>query len=190
MKVDRNGRSAVLTHRQLDALLAAAPAPRYRALWAIQRWTAARISETLSLRWGDVIGGAVTYRKATTKGKATRQVVMAPQLASILDAYKQAWTEEQGHPPAKQDVLFPGRDSTRTPMTRQAADRTLRLTCEQLGLEGVSTHSFRRSFATGALKRGVDLPTIQQVTGHRSLGSLGPYLDVEASAVLAAVVGA
>jgi len=52
MKVDRNGRSAVLTHHQLDALLAAAPSQRHRTLWSIQRWTAARISEALALRWG------------------------------------------------------------------------------------------------------------------------------------------
>jgi len=137
-----------------------------------------------------VIGGAVTFRKATTKSKATRQVVMAPQLSAALDLYRQSWTAEHGHPPDKQDALFPARDSTRTPMSRQAADRALRRTCDALGLEGVSTHSFRRSFATGALKRGVDLPTIQQVTGHQSLGALGPYLDVEPAAVLAAVVGA
>ena len=36
-----------------------APSPRYRALWAIQRWTTGRISECLSLRWGD-LNGVVT----------------------------------------------------------------------------------------------------------------------------------
>jgi integrase/recombinase XerD len=72
-------------------------------------------------------------------------------------------------------------------MSTQAADKALRATCAALGLQGVSTHSFRRSFATGALKRGVDLPTIQRVTGHKNLGSLGHYLEVDAADVAAAI---
>jgi hypothetical protein len=36
----------------------------------------------------------------------------------------------------------------------------------------------------------VDLPTIQQVTGHKSLGSLGHYLEVPAADVAAAIEGA
>lgn len=72
-KVDRNGAAAILSEDELDALLDAAPSPRYRCLWAIQRWTAGRIGETLSLRWGDLNAG-VSYRKATTKTKATQQI--------------------------------------------------------------------------------------------------------------------
>jgi integrase/recombinase XerD len=75
-------------------------------------------------------------------------------------------------------------------MSRQAADKALRQTCEALGMQGVSTHSFRRSFATSALRRGVDLPTIQRVTGHKSLGSLGHYLEVGEAEVLVAELGA
>jgi integrase/recombinase XerD len=189
MKVDRHGSAATLSSDQLDQLLAAAPSPRYRALWAIQRWTAGRIGECLALSWGD-INGAVTFRRANTKTKTTRQVPTAPQLATELEAYRIAWAQEHGHLPARNEALFPAKGSTHSPMSRQAADKALRQTCEALGLEGVSTHSFRRSFATGALKRGVGLPTIQKVTGHKSLGSLGHYLDVDEAEVLAAIAGA
>lgn len=189
MKVDRHGSSTTLTTQQLDALLDAAPSPRYRALWSIQRWTAGRIGECLALTWGD-LNGVVTFRRANTKTKTTRQVPTAPQLATELDAYRKAWAEEHGHPPARDEVLFPAKGSTHTPMSRQAADKALRQACATLGLEGVSTHSFRRSFATGALRRGVDLPTIQKVTGHKSLGSLGHYLEVDEAEVLAAILGA
>jgi integrase/recombinase XerD len=189
MKVDRNGSAAVLTSGQLDALLNAAPSPRYRALWSIQRWTAGRISECLALTWGD-LNGVVTYRKGNTKTKTTRQVPTAPQLRAELEAYQSAWEAEHGRPPAKDETLFPAKGSTHTPMSRQAADKALRQTCATLGLMGVSTHSFRRSFATGALRRGVNLPTIQKVTGHKSLGSLGHYLDVDEAQVMEAVMGA
>ncbi|MEB3305393.1 MAG: site-specific integrase [Cyanobacteriota bacterium] len=187
-KVDRNGTAATLSDEQLDALLDAAPSPRYRCLWAIQRWTAGRIGETLALRWGD-LNGKVTYRAATTKTKSTRQVPTAPRLSEEIEAYRLAWAEEHGHTPTKEEVLFPSMGSTTTPQTRQAADKALRQTCARLGLEGVSTHSFRRSLATAAVRRGVSLHVIQRVTGHKNLGSLGHYLDANESEVLAAIVG-
>ena len=189
MKVDRHGSAAVLTTHQLDALLDAAPSPRHRALWAIQRWTASRIGETLALQWGDV-NGSVTFKRANTKTKTTKQVRTSVRLEAELQVYRQAWAAEHGHQPAKGEALFPAAGSTTSPMSRQAADKALRATSEALGLQGVSTHSFRRSFATGALRRGVDLPTIQRVTGHRSLGSLGHYLEVDAADVAAAIEGA
>lgn len=189
MKVDRNGSATVLTTEQLDALLDAAPSPRHRCLWAIQRWTAGRIGECLALTWGD-LNGVVTFRRATTKTKTTRQVPTAGRLEVELQRYRAAWAAEHGHQPAKSESLFPAAGSTTTPMSRQAADKALRATSERLGLQGVSTHSFRRSFATGALRRGVDLPTIQRVTGHKNLGSLGHYLEVDAADVAAAIEGA
>jgi integrase/recombinase XerD len=189
MKVDRHGAATVLTAAQLDALLGAAPSAHYRALWAIQRWTAGRIGECLALTWGD-LNGLVTFRKANTKTKTTRQVPTAPRLEAELAMYRAAWETEHGHPPARDEALFPAKGSTHTPMSRQAADKALRATCDALGLAGVSTHSFRRSFATGAVKRGIDLPTIQKVTGHKNLGSLGHYLEVDEAEVMEAILGA
>lgn len=189
MKVDRHGSATVLTPEQLDALLEAAPSPRHRCLWAIQRWTAGRISECLSLQWAD-INGVVTFRRGNTKTKVTRQVPTAARLEAELQAYRQAWAAEHGHQPSRTDALFPAAGSTTTPMSRQAADKALRATAEVLGYQGVSTHSFRRSFATGALRRGVDLKTIQEVTGHQSLGSLGHYLEIDPADVMAAIEGA
>jgi integrase/recombinase XerD len=188
MKIDRNGKAAALSDAQLDALLAAAPSPRYRALWSIQRWTAARISEALALRWAD-LNGCASFRRVTTKTKSTRQVPMAPRLAEAIDAYRVAWEAEHGRPPRRTDCLFPAPGGTTRPMSRQAADKALRATCRGLGIEGASTHSFRRSLAQDAVRRGVPLHVVQKLTGHKSLGSLGEYLSATEAEVLAAITG-
>ncbi len=188
MKVDRHGKAAALTAEQFDQLLAAAPSARYRALWSLQRWTAGRISEVLALQWGD-INGKVTFKRSNTKTKTTRQVPIAPRLEVELVTYRQVWEAEHGHVPARDEALFPGAGSTNSPMSRQAADKALRATCARVGLEGVSLHSFRRTAAQDAVSRGLPLHVVQAFTGHKSLGSLGEYLEASEEEVLAAIGG-
>ncbi|MEB3361511.1 MAG: site-specific integrase [Synechococcaceae cyanobacterium] len=189
MKVNRHGKAAALSADQFTALLNAAPSARYQALWSVQRWTAARIGEALSLAWADVAGDRVTYRRANTKTQTTRQVPQGPHLKIELERYRQAWQDAHGRPPKPYDVLFPGACSTTSPMTRQAADKALRMACSRLGLMGVTPHSFRRSAAQDAVSRGVPLHVIQALTGHKSLGSLGEYLAATEEEVLAAIGG-
>ncbi len=187
MKIDRHGKAAPLSPEQFAALLAAAPSPAYRALWAIQRWSAARISEALSLTWADVTGNQITYRRANTKTRQTRQVPQGQSLQAELAAYRQAWIALHGHAPQPSEVLFPGQNSTTSPLSRQAADKALRQTCERIGLSGVSLHSFRRTAAQDAVGRGLPLHVVQALTGHQSLGSLGEYLQASESELLAAI---
>ena len=189
MKVDGNGKAAVLTEEQLDALLQAAPAANHRALWSIQRWTAARVSEALSLQWKATAGGVITFVRATTKTKRTKQINIGSRLACELERYRHEWRKAYGRDPRPGDYLFPARCSMKEPMTRQAADLALRSTLASLDIPGASTHSFRRSLATNAMRRGCSLKAIQKVTGHKSLEGLGEYLDVSGSEVMDVIGG-
>ena len=188
MKVQRNGKAAALTDDQLKALLDNAPSAKHRCLWTVQQWTAARISEALSLTWGDVSSKHVTYRRSTTKTKTTRQLLQAPALAEELASYRLHWTKEHGHEPKPSEALFPAAGSTTSTMTRQAADKSFRAACKAVGIEGASLHSFRRTMAQSLVSKGVPLPTVQKATGHRSLSSLGEYLTASQEDVLAAML--
>jgi integrase/recombinase XerD len=189
MKNQRNGKAEALTAEQFSALLAAAPSARYRLLWTLQRYTAARISEALALRWADVAGQQVVFKRATTKTRTTREVPQGEALQQALDVYRQAWAAQHGHQPTSSEALFPTDDSTTCSQSRQAADRALRKTCAALGIEGVSLHSFRRTAAQQAVAAGHPLHVVQALTGHKSLGSLGEYLEASKAEVLAAIGG-
>lgn len=187
MKNNRNGKAEALSSEQFAALLAAAPSARYKALWALQRCTAARISEALALTWGDLIGLQVIFRRATTKTFTTREIPQSKTLQQELNNYREAWAVEHGHQPARNEAVFPAAGSTTSFQSRQAADKALRNTCSRLGLEGVSLHSFRRTAAQDAVGRGLPLHVVQALTGHKSLGSLGEYLQATKAEVLAAI---
>ena len=58
-------------------------------------------------------------------------------------------------------------------------DKALRKACDGLGIQGVSTHTFRRSLATHLYDAQVPLRQIMEITGHASLASLTGYLNLE-----------
>ena len=170
MKSNRHGKAAILTDEQFAALLEAAPSQVHRTLWLLQRKTAARISEALSLRWCDV-DGAITFRKETTKTKTTRQLPLTDDLKSALDSLRPDSAEDD-------HFVFHSATSATQPLSRQAADKALRSTANRLGLKGVSTHSFRRTTATN-LAQNFALHEVASFTGHTSLSALQHYLQAD-----------
>lgn len=51
-------------------------------------------------------------------------------------------------------------------LTRFMADKNLRYACKHIGVEGVSTHSFRRTAVTQMSSAGIPLRTIQEIFGN------------------------
>ncbi|MBD1853942.1 tyrosine-type recombinase/integrase [Cyanobacteria bacterium FACHB-502] len=184
MKVDRHGQAKVLTVDEAKLLFDAFPSDRDRALFGICLFTGCRVNEACTMLSAGVFDGSgnvrakVTIRKANTKGKAeTRQVVTHPTLRGYLEAY----SSDRG-----KTHLFPGRHG-RGHINPRSADAILRETCDRLSLEGISTHSFRRTALTQMSSAGVPLRVIQEISGHRSLQALQRYLEVSEKQVEAAV---
>jgi integrase/recombinase XerD len=163
-KHDRNGKAKVLDPSELSRLFEAFNCDRDRLVFGLAYFTGSRISEVLSLQVEDIGAGSIVFKADRTKTGESRTAQIIAPLQALLDAYL---VEESG-------PLFPGRHG-RGQMTRQAADLILREACKDVGLEGVSTHSFRRSFVTALAKEGRTPSQIHQLTGHKSLGSLLEY---------------
>lgn len=170
MKVSGNGQGKILTPEELRLLFTEGlRSPRDRALFGICLFTGCRVSEALALQTTDIKGGTLTFRKSTTKGKLkTRVVDIQPALAALL----------ADHQPPRPGALFPGMRGVSETLTRFAADKILREACQRVGLEGVSTHSFRRTALTMMANAGIPLRHIQEISGHNDLGTLQRYLEV------------
>jgi integrase/recombinase XerD len=149
------------------------PTERDRALFGICLYTTARVNETCSLHTADVYGtdgrvrDRITFRRATTKGKQeTRSVPVSPELRELLTGYR-----------SDRPYLFPGRWG-RGHICPESADAILRAAFKRLGIEGASTHSFRRTAITWMHNERVPIKHIQSISGHKSLSALQRYIDV------------
>lgn len=167
MKVDRNGQASVLSDEQFQELLSVCSA-RYKLLFAITYYASARISEVIKLQTSDIKGGFITFKKMNTKTKETRQVKINSKLQAIIN---EVGIETTGY-------LFPN-NTGKACVSRQAVDKYLRLKCDYLGFEGVSTHSFRRTSITKLFKAGVPLKVIGKHSGHKDLDNLVKYIEID-----------
>ncbi len=185
MKIDRHGRAKILTIAEIQLLFSQGlDTTRDRCLFGICLYTACRIREACTLRRADVydtsrrVRPELIIRKGNTKGKlATRTIPVGEDLRDLLSEY---------NPPKNQWFLFPGRHG-RGHIHPDSAARILRRACQQIGIEGASTHSFRRTALTTMSDTGIPLRIIQEVSGHRTLDELQKYLEVKPEQVRGAI---
>ncbi|MDJ0570308.1 MAG: tyrosine-type recombinase/integrase [Pleurocapsa sp. MO_192.B19] len=151
--------------------------PHDRALFGVCLYGAAPINKACTLLRGDVIGikgvrDMQVIRSYNTKGKAeTREIQVHPQLKEYLAEHHKS---DRWH---TRPHLFLGRHG-RGHINKTSADKILRDTCRKLELEGISTHSFRRTALTRMSDAGVPLRHIQAISGHKTLAALERYLGV------------
>ena len=176
MKIDRYGQAKILTPEEIQLLFTQGlDKTRDRALFGICLYTACRIREACTLRTADVYDrkglprNELIIRKENTKGKlSTRTLPVIEELRSLLISY---------YPQPRTWFLFTGRHG-KGHIHPDSAARILKAACDKLDLEGISTHSFRRTALTQMSNAGIPLRVIQEISGHRSLSVLQGYLEV------------
>lgn len=179
MKSQGNGQAKVLTPGELQSLFEVLNEnPRDACLFAICFYCACRISEALQLTKNDFIENSVILRKQTTKGKFKSRVMpISTDLSPYLTRYSSKNTV----------FLFPGKLGMREYLSRKTADKVLRIACLKAGIDGVSTHSFRRTALTYMYRSNVPLRDIQEISGHQNLDVLQKYLEVDPADLVNAI---
>lgn len=191
MKNNRYGQAAIISEIEYQKIRKSLRSKKYKLLLDIARFTGERWGAIVQLRIEDIFDnagnplGEITYpagiRKADTKGKRyTRQVPVHPALHEILNSYR---------PIVNSGWLFESRICPGTHITLRAADLLFRGAVEEANLahKGFSTHSTRRTFITRLWEAGVDLHTIQLLTGHKDIKTLIRYIDADPNRISAAL---
>ncbi|MFI6510647.1 tyrosine recombinase [Streptosporangium sp. NPDC050855] len=150
---------------------------RNRALLGLLYGTGARISEAVGLCVDDVDLEAGAWRvRLRGKGGRARLVPLGGFAGEALRAYltrarPRIVSQGRGGP-----GLFLNARGGR--LTRQGAWEVLRGAAERGGLDGVSPHMLRHSFATHLLDGGADVRLVQELLGHASVTTTQVYTQV------------
>lgn len=166
-------RAAVISPAQLAQMLEHASA-RDAALLAVLAAGACRIGETLLLCWSDINpAGVVEIPGAITKTGRSRRFTLPPE----AQAHITRWREQC--PVTQAGWLFPG-NPVRFPLSVRTGQRIIKQLAAAAGIEGVSSHSLRRSTLTEAHRAGLALRAVAEISGHASLRELERYIDATA----------
>ena len=137
-----------------------------------------RACEIASLRIGDVIGSdgearhTILLERWQTKGTQRQQAVVSEKLRKEIIQYVR---EHRAKAPADAPLLASQKGGAFSSQTIQQVFRQL---YEQVGMDGASSHSGRRTMLTKLAERGVHARVIQQIARHSSLATTQRYIEV------------
>lgn len=147
-------------------------AARDHALAELLYGSGLRISEALGLDLTDLRLAEGVVR---VFGKGARER-MSPLSDTSVSALHH-WLEQRGTLAARgEKALFVGARGKR--LDRREAARRIERLCRNAGVEPVSPHALRHSFATHLLDGGADLRSVQELLGHQRLTTTQRYTRV------------
>jgi len=167
-----------LTQPEMERLLEAPDTTtpegvRDRALFELLYATGLRVTELVTLPAGNVdVDSGVLH--CFGKGSKQRRIPIGRSAVSWLLRYQ-----------AARRLLLVGRESPRLfigylgrPLSRQNVWAMLKRAAEKAGVEGVTPHVLRHSFATHLLEHGADTRSVQAMLGHSDLATTQIYTHV------------
>ena len=177
-KSNRSGKSKCLNKEQLEAFISNLP-QKYGLLAETMYFLAARVGEATSIRVRNSNSNyqVVTLEKMTTKCKETREIPIGSKLLSDL----QGWISDNDLKDDDYIFFSSSRNIKHVPgskkLSNQSVDEYFSKTFDWIGIQGASTHSFRRSRLTHLMEKNWNVREIMDISGHKNLLSLQQYLD-------------
>ena len=143
------------------------PNPRIAAALVLEANLGLRIGDVLNLRLVDIVRDAGRYRLNITEQKTGKQRTFT--VPSEIYSWLRDYADAEGV--GKNERLFP--------LTVRAVQKHLAKVCDLLELENISTHSFRKYFATDIYRRtGNDLVLVSKLLQHSSPSITRRYIGI------------
>lgn len=174
-ELPRKGRKVIvpLSVEQVEQILAVA-LPAQRLAFALAAYAGLRAGEVRALRWVDVDleAGVLRVRFSQSKGELStpksgheREIPLAPQLATLLEAAR---------PSHRRGSVAPTSDGK--PWGEHGLNQALKRAVERAGLKGSwRFHDLRHFFVTQLFRRGGSAPAVQALAGHLHLSTTQIY---------------
>ena len=127
-----------------------------------------RISDILKLRLCDIVRDGDRYRLEIVEKKTSKRRIFTVPM--VLYQYIENYCLRHGI--RRTEIIFP--------ITERAVQKQLAIVCDYLGYEGISTHSFRKWYATAIYKaNGYDIVLVQRLLQHSSASTTQRYIGIE-----------
>jgi len=145
---------------------------RDRAILELMYASGLRVSEaaSLTLRDIDLDSGILT---TTGKGSKTRRVPVGSSAVEWLKSYLVLRRRKENIEISNLFVTSQG-----GPINRQIIYTFIREYAEKCGLQGVSPHTLRHSFATHLIQNDADIRSVQQMLGHSDISTTQIYTHI------------
>jgi integrase/recombinase XerD len=160
----------VLTRQEIDAMEMAVPTERDKLIIRLLADTGMRVGELCGLCPDDIKpDGRRAYLKVRGKGAQERLVPLSPALARRIDRHIRSRPKDAGSP----NLFLALRRASGGDFEGLTTSGVLDLVHSAADRAGITKrvypHLFRHSFATEALRRGMDPITTAKILGHNSL---------------------
>ncbi len=127
-----------------------------------------RISDILRLRLCDIVRDGNRFRLEIVEKKTGKCRSFTVPL--VIQQYIENYCLRNGI--RRDELIFP--------ITERAIQKQLSIVCDYLGYDGISTHSFRKWYATEIYKaNGYDIALVQRLLQHSSAATTQRYIGIE-----------
>lgn len=135
-----------------------------------------RISDIVQLRPSDIVKDGDRYRLEVIEQKTGKSRVFTVPL--VIQQYIENYCLRNNI--GKKDLIFP--------ISERMVQKQLKIVCDYLGYEGISTHSFRKWYATEIYKaNGYDITLVQRLLQHSSAAVTQRYIGIEPQRIESAI---
>jgi len=171
--------TATETRRVLDYVATRPHAERNRAMFLTMLYAALRVKECASLRYADVLDAegkikAEIYLSAEqTKGSKTGTVFVSDKLRKELQAYVRAVPYK-----SITDKLFYSQKRPVDGWNSNTLCQFFHHLFRNVGIDGASSHSPRRTAITNLADKGVSVRVLQSIARHANISTTQCYIDV------------
>lgn len=180
----KRGKPTAWTDEQAAAFLAATVDDSDAAFWRLLLTTGMRLGEALALKWGDVDGrrkvlvvartvsenedGAEVVIEGAKSPSSNRTITLTPSCLDALDAHRMA-QRARGMGWRDGDYAFPKADGI--VRRRRTMEERLDGLTAKANLPRLTPHGLRHTWATIALRAGVNPKIVAERLGHASVAT-------------------
>ena len=192
--MSKQGKASTLDQAQHSAMLQflsnSRHSERNKAIYLLTYRAGLRIGSVASLRLNDVIDSSGKLKEVINlqrwqckNGKNYAAYINHPELRKALVDFLRIRRDRKGV-----DALFMSQKGTA--FTPNSLSHLLLKLYQSAGLEGASSHSGRRSFATNILRSGVDIVALKTLMNHSNIATTAEYVSHNEEYLKQAILGA